>query len=88
MASSGAPPRWWWRGAVTAIFLLQIVAVVGTGNHFILDGVVGLAVCLLGLWLTYRLHGVGYPLLRRRLLGWSRHSDARGDRRAVSGRAR
>lgn len=83
-----ATPRWEWRAAVAAIFALQLVAVVGTGNHFILDGVVGLAVCLAALWLTYRLHGAGYPLLRRRLGGWARHPEALGDRRAVSGRAR
>ena len=61
---------------------------IGTGNHFIVDGVVGLAVCLLGLWLTYRLHGTGYPLLRQRLLGWARHPESRGERRRLSGRAR
>jgi hypothetical protein len=83
-----ATPRWEWRAAVTAIFALQLVAVVGTGNHFIVDGVVGLAVCLVALWLTYRLHGAGYPLLRRRLGGWARHPEAIADRRTVSGRAR
>ena len=83
-----ATPRWEWRAAVAAIFVLQLVAVIGTGNHFFVDGVVGVVVCLAGLWLTYRLHGTGYPRLRQRLLDWARHPEGRSDRRAATGRAR
>ena len=81
-----ATPALIWRGPIAAIFVLQLVAVVGTGNHFVLDGVVGIAVCLTALWLTYRVHHSGYPTLRRRLHGWAHHPER--DVRTAAGRAR
>ena len=53
-------------GAVGAL-VLQSVSVVGTGNHYVLDGVVGIVVSLGGLAIAFWLQRTGYPLLRRRL---------------------
>jgi hypothetical protein len=57
-------------GAV-AVLVLQCVAVVGTGNHFVFDGIVGLIVCAVGLGIAIWLQRAGYPLIRRRLAIWS-----------------
>ena len=59
------------RLAVTTVLALQCVAVVGTGNHFVFDGVVGVIVCAVGLGIALWLRDIGYPALRRRLAVWS-----------------
>jgi len=51
-------------GAV-ALFVLQSISVVATANHYILDGVAGVAVCLLALAVAVWLQRRGYPSLRR-----------------------
>jgi hypothetical protein len=70
-----ATPSRWWRGGVSAVFALQLLAVVGTGNHLFFDAVAGLAICLLALRVTERMQRSGYPTLRRRLDGWARLPD-------------
>ena len=51
-------------GAITSL-VLQSVAVVATANHYIFDGVVGVAVCLVGLAIAVGLERAGYPGIRR-----------------------
>jgi hypothetical protein len=53
--------------AAFAVLGAQSVAVVGTGNHFVLDGVAGVVVCLVALGTALWLQRHGYPALRRRL---------------------
>jgi hypothetical protein len=60
------------RAGVVVVFGLQAVAVIGTGNHFVFDGIVGLSMCALALPLTFGLHRVGYPAMRRRIAQWAR----------------
>lgn len=43
------PKRWWTWWAAVAQPLLMFVAIVATANHWVLDAVAGLAVCLAGL---------------------------------------
>lgn len=57
-------------GSIT-VLILQSVAVVGTGNHFIFDGIVGLLVCAAGLALALWLQRIGYPATRRQLAVWA-----------------
>ncbi|MGE0229388.1 MAG: phosphatase PAP2 family protein [Dehalococcoidia bacterium] len=52
------------RAAVVAVFVLQSIAVVGTGNHFVFDGLAGLVVCAAGLAMALWLQCVGYPAAR------------------------
>ena len=52
--------------------MLQSVAVVGTGNHFIFDGVIGLIICAAAVPPTFWLHSSVYPAIRRRLAQWAR----------------
>lgn len=59
------------RVAVVIVMVLQSIAVVGTGNHFVLDGVVGLVVCAAGLALAFLLQRAGYPAMRRQLAVWA-----------------
>lgn len=59
------------RAGVVAVLVLQCVAVVGTGNHFVFDGIVGLLVCAIALGIAIWLQRTGYPLMRRRLAIWS-----------------
>ena len=59
------------RVAVVTVMVLQCIAVVGTGNHFVLDGVVGIVVCAAGLALALLLQRVGYPAMRRQLTVWA-----------------
>ena len=47
------------------------VAVVGTGNHYIFDGLAGLVVCGVALGLTLALHRGGYPRIRYWLGKWA-----------------
>jgi hypothetical protein len=76
------------RGGVLMVFALQGVAVVGTGNHFIFDGIVGLVMCALALPLAFGLHRVGYPAIRRRIAQWARAESRpeHAQRRLVHGR--
>jgi hypothetical protein len=67
-----ATGNWFARGASFVGFGLQSFSVVGTGNHFILDGVAGLLVCAAGLALALALQRYGYPLLRRGVAAWAR----------------
>jgi len=46
------------------VFLLQVISVVSTGNHFLFDGLVGLVVCAPALALALWLRGRGYPAIR------------------------
>ena len=60
-----ATKNWVLRLAALATLVLQSVAVVATANHYILDGVVGAAVCLVALAIAVWLQRTGYPGLRR-----------------------
>ena len=51
------------RLAAIAVFVLQSISVVGTGNHYIFDGVVGLVVCAVALGAAVWLQRRGYPAL-------------------------
>lgn len=51
------------RLAAIVVFVLQSVSVVGTGNHYIFDGVVGLIVCVVALGVAVWLQRRGYPAL-------------------------
>ena len=62
-------------GALIA-FVLQSVAVVGTGNHYIFDGIVGLVVCAVALLLAIALQRIGYPWIRGWLGAWAGVSAA------------
>jgi hypothetical protein len=85
-ATRSAPAR----AGVLVVFALQGVAVVGTGNHFIFDGLVGLFMCAVALPLAFALHRAGYPALRRRIAEWARpesgpaHSRHRLGRRSLA----
>lgn len=63
--------HWYWRGGMLLVLAIQLVAVIGTGNHFIFDGLVGAAVCLAALEITDAMHRRGYPTVRRRIRTWS-----------------
>ena len=65
VAVFGATRSWLARGGVLLVGGLQAVAVVGTGNHFLFDGVAGLLVCALGLAMAVLLQRSGYPAVRR-----------------------
>jgi len=64
--SSGAA-----RGGGLVVLVLQSVAVVATGNHFVVDGIAGLVVCLVAWWAALWLQRRGYPWLRGRLAAWA-----------------
>ena len=51
------------RLAAIAVFVLQAISVVGTGNHYIFDGVVGLVVCVVALGVAVWMQRRGYPAL-------------------------
>ena len=55
------------RAAGLSAFVLQSIAVVGTGNHYLFDGAVGLVVCAIALGLAVALQRAGYPWIRGRL---------------------
>ena len=59
------------RFAAIVVFVLQSLSVVGTGNHYIFDGVIGLIVCGIALGIAIWLQRRGYPLIRRRLAQWA-----------------
>jgi hypothetical protein len=58
-----ATPSWLYRGAMIVVLVLQSVAVVGTANHYIFDGVVGAVVSLAGLAFAIQLQRRGYPAI-------------------------
>jgi hypothetical protein len=83
-ATRSAPAR----TGVVVVFALQGVAVIGTGNHFVFDGIVGLFMCALALPLAFWLHRVGYPATRRRIAQWARpESRPRRPRRHFDSRS-
>ena len=53
-------------GAIV-LFVLQSISVVGTGNHYIFDGVAGIAVCSLALAAAVWMQRRGYPAARAAL---------------------
>jgi hypothetical protein len=59
------------RAGSVVVMALQWVAVVGTGNHFVFDGVIGLLVCGVALVLALWLQSWGYPAVRRQLAVWA-----------------
>ena len=59
------------RAGSVAVLVLQSVAVVGTGNHFVFDGLAGLLVCAVGLAVALWLQRIGYPAARRQLAVWA-----------------
>ena len=75
-----ATPSWLWRVVSIALLALQSVAVVATANHYILDGVAGVAVALAGLAVALWLRRTGYP----RVHAWL---GARAPREGVEGGA-
>ena len=60
-----ATKNWLLRIASVVTLVLQSVAVVATANHYIFDGVVGAAVCLVGFAIAVWLQRSGYPGIRR-----------------------
>lgn len=70
-----ATGRWWWRAAAAAVFALQSLAVVATANHYIFDGVVGIAVCLVGLGIALWLQRVAYPWVHHRVSALAREAE-------------
>lgn len=74
------------RAAAVGVFWLQAVAVIGTGNHFLFDVLVGLAVAVCGLALAFWLRRIGYPALRRRLAEWARGGQGTPGRPRVPAR--
>ncbi len=73
----------WLRLGASVSFVLQSISVVGTGNHYILDGVAGLAVCAVALGVAVWLQRVGYPRIRRSLGSWAGVPEAEGARELV-----
>ncbi len=56
----------------------QLAAIVFTGNHFILDALAGLIVCLVGLVLALGMQRWGYPAVRRYVEARWRLAEAGG----------
>lgn len=75
-----ATPSRLWRIAAITVLVLQSVAVVATANHYIFDGVAGVAVALPGLAVALWLQRTGYP----RVHAWL---GARVRREGVAGSA-
>ena len=74
------------RAGVITVFFLQVIAVVGTGNHFIFDAVVGLLVCAVVFVPVFWLHRTVYPAMRRVLAAWARGEERRRGERTREGR--
>jgi membrane-associated phospholipid phosphatase len=55
VAITWALPRWRWRGFAFVIPLLMFSSTVVTGNHWFVDGALGLVVALAGLWASLRI---------------------------------
>ena len=73
----------WLRLGAGVSFVLQSISVVGTGNHYILDGVAGLAVCAVARGVAVWLQRVGYPRMRRSLGSWAGVPEAEAARELV-----
>ena len=73
------------RLAALLSLLLQCVAVVGTGNHYLFDGAAGLLTAAAALALAAALHRAGYPHIRRRLGAWAGLAAAEPRRPAAPG---
>lgn len=67
----------WARTAVVAVLAAQVLAVVGTANHFLFDAVIGALISLAGLGVAIWLQRGGYPRLR----GWFEVRAARAEHR-------
>jgi len=68
-----ASERWIVRIGGISVLVLQTVAVVATGNHYLTDAFVGVVVCAVA-WAAARwLQSEGYPRLRASLMGAERH---------------
>ena len=77
------------RLAALSVFVVQAISVVGTGNHYIFDAVVGLVVCTLALGVAMWLQRRGYPALQAalaRAAGQLRPEARRGRRTAAGAR--
>jgi len=68
-----ATRRWWIRVAGASVLVLQAVAVVATGNHYLTDAAMGLLVCAVAWGAAKWLQADGYPRLRESLMGAERH---------------
>jgi len=55
------------RLGVVGVFVLQVLSVVATANHYLFDGAVGLVVCAVGLWLALWMQRSGYPWMRAQI---------------------
>ena len=76
-----ATPNTLWRAAALAVFALQSVAVVATANHFVLDAVLGLLICAVGLTMALVLERRGYPGVRNAIAWLARTSPDADQRR-------
>ncbi len=80
-----ATTRLRYRVAAATVFVLQVMAVVATANHYLFDAAVGLVVCLIAFRIALWLQDGGYPRMREWLA--QRERDlARAERRAEAGR--
>jgi hypothetical protein len=68
-----ASERWIIRIAGISVLVLQTVAVIATGNHYLTDACVGLLVCAIAWAAAKWLEAEGYPRLRASLMGAERH---------------
>ena len=67
----------WARSAISLVLFSQMVAVVGSANHFIFDAVIGGVVSVGGLGVALWLQRGGYPRLRDWFLGRASHLEQR-----------
>lgn len=67
----------WARTAICVVLVSQMVAVVGSANHFIFDAVIGALVSVGGLAVALWLQHGGYPRLRDWFLGRASHLEQR-----------
>jgi len=68
-----ASRRWVVRMAGLSVLVLQGIAVVATGNHYLTDAVIGLLVCSIAWAAATWLQTEGYPRIRSSLIGAERH---------------
>lgn len=80
-----ATGSWLARAASIATFAAQSLAVVGTANHYLFDGVAGLVVCAAGLAIAVALQRRGYPGIRWLLAWLERALAGRGDQSPAAG---
>ena len=60
-----ATPRVRYRAASATVFVLQVMAVVATANHYLFDAAVGLVVCMIAFRIALWLQDGGYPRIRQ-----------------------